>query len=72
MLTDLEKRLTNALRDVDLDNTSIEDFIQWLEKVVRYRETSGAVRHMRPEYANKCAGFVENLVSRLNRVVYGP
>lgn len=36
------------------------------------REASGAVRHMRPIYANNCADFVENLVSRLNRAVYGP
>lgn len=36
------------------------------------RETTGAVRHMRPQYANSCAGFVENLVSRFNRIVYGP
>jgi hypothetical protein len=34
------------------------------------REASGAVRHMRPEYANQCTAFVENLVSRLDRVVY--
>jgi len=31
---------------------------------------SGAVRHMQPEYANKCGEFVQNLVLRLNRVVY--
>ena len=35
------------------------------------REASGAVRHMQPKYANDCADFVENLVSRLDRVVYG-
>ena len=34
------------------------------------RKTSGAVRHMRPNYANECASFVQNLVSRLNRIVY--
>ena len=34
------------------------------------RESSGAVRHMQPRYANKCADFVENLAWRLNRVVY--
>lgn len=38
MLTDLKKRLTNALRDAKLDNTQVEAFIEWLEKVVRYRE----------------------------------
>jgi hypothetical protein len=36
------------------------------------RRASGVVRHMRPMYANDCASFVENLVSRLNRIVYGP
>jgi hypothetical protein len=34
------------------------------------RERSGAVRHMQPEYAEKCADFVENLVRRMNQVVY--
>jgi len=36
------------------------------------RDKRRRVRHMRPEYANECASFVENLVLRLNRVVYGP
>lgn len=35
------------------------------------REANGAVRHMQPAYANECSEFIENLVSRLNRVVYG-
>jgi len=34
------------------------------------REANGAVRHMQPQYAMKVAAFVENLVFRLNRVVY--
>ncbi len=34
------------------------------------REVSGAVRHMQPNYANACTDFIENLVLRLNRVVY--
>ena len=34
------------------------------------RELSGAVRPMRPDYANECASFIENLVSRLDSVVY--
>lgn len=35
------------------------------------REPSGNVRHMQPVYADNCADFIENLVSKLNRVVYG-
>ena len=42
MLTDLRKRLTNALRDANLDNSKVEAFIEWLEKVVHYREATGA------------------------------
>lgn len=42
MLTDLQKRLANALRDAKLDNTQVKPFIEWLEKVVRYREVSNA------------------------------
>lgn len=34
------------------------------------REANGAVRHMQPQYASKVATFVENLVFRLNRVIY--
>ena len=34
------------------------------------REASGAVRHMQPQYAEKCADFVENLVRKMNTVVY--
>jgi 2-polyprenyl-3-methyl-5-hydroxy-6-metoxy-1,4-benzoquinol methylase len=42
MLVDLRKRLTNALRDANLDNTRVQEFVGWLEKVVNYREESGA------------------------------
>lgn len=42
MLVDLKKRLNNALRDANLDNSQVEDFVVWLRKVVRYREMSGA------------------------------
>jgi len=42
MLVDLRKRLTNALRDANLDNSRVEEFVEWLEKVVNYRQTSGA------------------------------
>lgn len=41
MITDLRKRLTNALRDADLDNSRVESFIDWLDKVVRHREATG-------------------------------
>lgn len=34
------------------------------------QEADGRVRHMQPQYASKVATFVDNLVSRLNRVVY--
>lgn len=59
--------------------TTLDDIKRLLANYVRRRnqiahegdrETTGAVRHMRPVYANDCAGFVENLVSRLNRIVY--
>jgi hypothetical protein len=35
------------------------------------REASGAVRHMQPQYAAGCADFVDGLVRRMNKVVYG-
>lgn len=38
MLTDLRKRLTNALRDAGLDNSRVESFVRWLEQVVHYWE----------------------------------
>jgi 2-polyprenyl-3-methyl-5-hydroxy-6-metoxy-1,4-benzoquinol methylase len=42
MLTDLRKRLANALKDANLNNEKVGAFIDWLEKVVNYREESGA------------------------------
>ena len=36
------------------------------------REANGTVRHMQPVYADYCAAFVEGLVSRLDRIIYGP
>ncbi len=35
------------------------------------RDANGADRAMQPQYAKDCQDFVENLVARLNRVVYG-
>ncbi len=35
-LVDFKKRLTNALRDADLDNTRVDRFLAWLEKAVRF------------------------------------
>lgn len=34
------------------------------------REANGTVRHIQPQYADKVASFVQNLVNRLNRIVY--
>jgi len=34
------------------------------------REANGTVRHIQPQYADKIASFVQNLVNRLNRIVY--
>lgn len=60
--------------------TTPDDIKRLLENFVRRRnqiahegdrEQNGEVRHMQPEYANRCADFIQNLVSRLNRVVYG-
>ena len=61
--------------------TTSDDIKRTLSKYVKRRNQiahegdrrlSGAVRRMRPDYANECVGFVENLVLRLNSVVYGP
>lgn len=61
-------------------NTTPEDIKRTLANYVKRRnqiahegdrEINGAVRHMQPVYANQCSEFVENLVSKLNRVVYG-
>jgi len=42
MLTDLRKRLSNALRDAGLDNTHVDEFVEWLGKVVHYRSETAA------------------------------
>lgn len=34
------------------------------------RENNGNVRHMQPQYANDCAIFIDNLVTRLHRIIY--
>ncbi|MCQ4331875.1 HEPN domain-containing protein [Stutzerimonas stutzeri] len=61
-------------------NTSASDLKRILANYVKRRnqiahegdrEANGAIRHMQPAYANKCSEFIENLVSKLNRVVYG-
>ena len=59
--------------------TSDEDIKRQLSNYVRRRnqiahegdrEANGAIRHMQPQYAKDCADFIENLVSKLDRVVY--
>ena len=59
--------------------TSDEDIKRQLSNYVRRRnqiahegdrEANGTIRHMQPLYAKNCANFIENLVSRLDRVVY--
>ena len=36
MILDLKKRLKNALRDADLNNSKVDQFLIWLEKVGKY------------------------------------
>ncbi|MCH8012547.1 MAG: hypothetical protein IIA61_11460 [Candidatus Marinimicrobia bacterium] len=31
MITDLKKRLTNALNDANMDNSKVDDLLEWLE-----------------------------------------
>ena len=38
MITDLRKRLTNALRDANLDNSNVEILLDWFAKAARYQE----------------------------------
>ena len=61
-------------------NTSANDLKRTLANFVKRRnqiahegdrEASGAVRHMQPQYASRCADFIETLVRKLNFVVYG-
>ena len=35
------------------------------------RDANGSIRRMQPKYAKDCVDFTENLVLRLNRIVYG-
>ena len=60
--------------------TSETDIKRQLANYVRRRnqiaheadlDSNGVIRRMQPAYAKKCAAFVENLVSRLDRIVYG-
>ena len=59
--------------------TSDEDIKRQLSNYVRRRnqiahegdrEANETIRHMQPSYAKNCADFIENLVSKLDRVVY--
>ncbi len=40
MIVDLRKRLTNALRDADLDNSRVEAFLEWLDHAKNYVDDS--------------------------------
>lgn len=39
LIVDLEKRLTNALRDAKLPNHKVESFLAWLGDLLQYRES---------------------------------
>ena len=46
MIRDFDKRLRNALRDADMDNSKVDDLLDWLEKAIHYFDTneeSGAI-----------------------------
>lgn len=60
--------------------TSSDDIRRYLANYVRRRnqiahegdlEESGSPRPMQPQYARECRDFTENLVQRLDRIVYG-
>ena len=36
LIVDMEKRLTNALRDAGLDNSRVPKLIEWLNKAIQY------------------------------------
>ena len=38
-IIDFRKRLTNALRDADLNNDKVEKFLSWLEKAMPFFNT---------------------------------
>ena len=39
MIRDFNKRLRNALRDADMDNSKVDDLLEWLHKANRYFQT---------------------------------
>ena len=46
MIRDLGKRLRNALRDADMDNSKVDDLLNWLVEAKEYFKTdndSGAI-----------------------------
>ena len=46
MIRDFNKRLRNALRDADMDNSKVDDLLEWLQQANYYFETnesSGAI-----------------------------
>ena len=46
MIRDFDKRLRNALRDADMDNSKVDDLLEWLEQAITYFDTndgSGAI-----------------------------
>lgn len=40
MFTDMEKRLRNALRDAQLDNSKVSDLLKWLKEVCLYEKNA--------------------------------
>jgi 2-polyprenyl-3-methyl-5-hydroxy-6-metoxy-1,4-benzoquinol methylase len=36
MLLDFQKRLTNALKDANLDNSKVANFLEWVDKMLQY------------------------------------
>ncbi len=45
-IVDLKERLTNALRDAEMDNTNVDKLLEWLQKAVKYYhrdDLSGAI-----------------------------
>lgn len=40
MLRDFNKRLRNALQDADMDNSRVDDLLQWLQDATKYFETN--------------------------------
>jgi SAM-dependent methyltransferase len=42
MIRDFNKRLRNALRDADMDNSKVDDLLEWLQQAIPYFETTEA------------------------------